>query len=191
MGTVYQVLGVHSILLAEIWLLSISIKKRKKLLTHFTQAINRHRYSKKIGKNIHIHSKTHFTTGREIDKEVVDDLFPVEEVGNKHFEYFPDKFVMNKKSLFELFYKASLITGNEKKSFYKTFISRKGGLSNFWFTVNKVVKFTEAFKLTIISVPLAAAILNPTLYQPDKAGLRSYIINLPRISSHEYRRDVK
>ena len=87
-----------------------------KLLAHFTQAINRHPYSKKINKNIHIHSKTHFTTGREIDKEVVDDLFPAEEVGNKHFKYFLGKLVMEK-SLFELFYKASLITGNEKKSF--------------------------------------------------------------------------
>ena len=78
-----------------------------------------------------------------------------------------------------------------RRKVFKTFISRTGGLSNFWFTVDKVVKFTEAFKLTIISVPLAAAILNSTLYQPDKAGLRDYIINLPRISSPEYRKGVK
>ena len=40
-------------------------------------------------------------------------------------------------------------------------------------------------------MPLAVAILNPTLYQPDKAGLRNYIIYLPRSFSHEYQRDVK
>ena len=36
MVTVNQVLGVHLIPFTEIWLLNISIKKRKKLLAHFT-----------------------------------------------------------------------------------------------------------------------------------------------------------
>ena len=33
--------------------------------------------------------------------------------------------------------------------------------------------------------PLAVAILNPTLYPPDKSGLRNYVINLPRSSNHK------
>ena len=56
MGTVHQVLGVHSIPLTEIWLLSISIKKQKKLLAHFTHT-TRHPYGKKTGKNLNIHRK--------------------------------------------------------------------------------------------------------------------------------------
>ena len=40
MGTVHQVLGVHSIPFTKIWLLNISIKKRKELLAHFAQAIS-------------------------------------------------------------------------------------------------------------------------------------------------------
>ena len=54
----------------------------------------------------------------------------------------------------------------EKKSF-KTLINCKGGLSNFRFAFNKVVKITEAFKYATISVPLAVVFLN----QPEKAGL--------------------
>ena len=38
----------------------------------------------------------------------------------------------------------------------------------FGLLVNKVVKFTEAFKYEITSVSLAVAILNPSLYQSDK-----------------------
>ena len=57
--------------------------------------------------------------------------------------------------------------------------------------VNKVVKFIDAFKNAITSVPLAVGILNPTRYQLDKAGLGNCIINLPRCSSHEYPRNVK
>ena len=60
----------------------------------------------------------HVTTGREIDKEVVDGLFHAEEVGNKHFEAFLlEKLVEDKKSFFETFFKACLISGNEKKIF--------------------------------------------------------------------------
>ena len=40
-------------------------------------------------------------------------------------------------------------------------------------------------------IPLSVAILNPRLYQPEKAGSRNYIIILPRRYSHEYPRDVK
>ena len=53
-------------------------------------------------------------TDREIDKKVVDGLFHEEEVGNKHFEAFPqNKLVKDKIFLFELFCKARLITENE------------------------------------------------------------------------------
>ena len=40
-------------------------------------------------------------------------------------------------------------------------------------------------------MPLAVAILNPTLYQPDKAGLRNDINDLPKHSGQECPRDVK
>ena len=63
-----------------------------------------------------------FTTGRKIDKEVVYGFLHAEKVGNKHFEAFLlDKLVENKISFFEPFYKARLITGNEKK---KKFLKR-------------------------------------------------------------------
>ena len=39
----------------------------------------RHPYGKKTSRSLHIHSK--ITTGREIDKEVVDGLFHPEKVG--------------------------------------------------------------------------------------------------------------
>ena len=98
----------------------------------------------------------------------------------------------DKKSFFEPFSKASLLTGNaKKKKFLKTLSVVKEVCQAFVLLVNKVVKPTEAFKYAITSVPLAVATLNPALYQPDKAGLRNYIINLLRSSSHEYLRDVK
>ena len=56
-----------------------------------------------------------FPNGRKIDKEVIDGLFHAEEVENKHFEAFLlEKLVQDKKSFFQTYYKASLITGNEK-----------------------------------------------------------------------------
>ena len=78
-----------------------------------------------------------------------------------------------------------------RKKVLKVFISRKRVSQDFGLLVNKAVKLTEAFKYIITSVPLAVAVLNPTLYQSDKAGWRNYIINLTRSSSHEYPRDVK
>ena len=60
--------------------------------------------------------------------------------------------------------------------------------------VNKAVKFTEAFKYAFTSIPLVIVTPKPTLYQPDKAGLRNYIINLQKgssRSSHEYPKDIK
>ena len=68
-------------------------------------------------------------------------------------------------------------------------VVKKVGQS-FSLLVNKVVKLTEAFKYAITSVPLAVEILNPILHPPDRAGLRKYIINLPRSSSQEYLRSV-
>ena len=53
--------------------------------------------------------------------------------------------------------------------------------------VKKVEKLIEAFKYPITSVvPLAVATLESTLYKSDKAGLRIYIINQSKSSSHEY-----
>ena len=82
----------------------------------FRSAYIRHPYNKKVDKNWHIHSKMQtFPNGRKIDKEVIDGLFHAEEVENKHFEAFLlEKLVQDKKSFFQTYWKASLITGNEK-----------------------------------------------------------------------------
>ena len=122
MGTVHQVLAVHSILFTEIWLLNISIKKQKELLAHFTQAISDiHIVKRSIKTYIFTARDEHFTTDQEIDY--------------RYFEAFLlETLVEDKKSFFKPFFKSSLITGNEKKKVFKTFISRKGGLSSFWFT---------------------------------------------------------
>ena len=77
----------------------------------------------------------HLTTGRETDKEDLDGLFHKEDVGKKHFEAcLLEHLVKNKKPFFEPFFKTSLLTGNDKKKLFKTFISRKGGLPSFRFT---------------------------------------------------------
>ena len=57
--------------------------------------------------------------------------------------------------------------------------------------VNKAVKFTEAFSYAIMSVSAAVATPKSTLYQPNKASLRNYIINLSKSSSHKYPRDIR
>ena len=121
-------------------------------------------------------------TGRKI-KEVADSLLHAEEVGNKHFGAFlQSKLVEDKKSFFELFCKARLITGNEiKKKVFETFMVVKEVCQAFGLLVNKAVN---------LSVRLAVATRKSTLSQPDKAGLRNYIINLSKSSSHEYLRDV-
>ena len=77
----------------------------------------------------------HFTTGREIDKEVVDELFHAEEVGNKYFQGFlQDKLGEGKKSFFEPFYLSKVKNWKQKgKEAFKNFTSRKGGLSGSWF----------------------------------------------------------
>lgn len=74
------VLGFHSMPFTEIWPLSISLKKQKKLLAHFTHAV------KKSTKTYYIFTARyeHFTTGQEIDKEVVDVLLNAEEVGKNY-----------------------------------------------------------------------------------------------------------
>ena len=88
MGTVYQVLGIHSVPFTEIWLINIS-KETKELLTRFARAISDIHTGKKSTKSYIFAARwEHFTTGREIDKEVVDGLFHAEEVGNKYFKAF-------------------------------------------------------------------------------------------------------
>ena len=79
----------------------------------------------------------------------------------------------------------------KKKKFLKPYSVLKYVCQAFGLLVDKRVKFTEAFKYEITSVLLTVATSKHTLYQPDKAGLRNYIINLPKSSSHEYPRDVK
>lgn len=52
----------------------------------------------------------------KIDKEVVDRFFHAREVGSKYCEAFPlGKLVEDKKSFFEPFIRARLLTENEKK----------------------------------------------------------------------------
>ena len=69
MGTMHQVLGVHSVPSTEIWPLNSSIKKRKELLVHPTQAISDIDSPQKNRRKLHIFAARcdHLTTGREID----------------------------------------------------------------------------------------------------------------------------
>ena len=172
MGTVHRVLGVHSVPFTEILLLNISIRKLKDLLVHFAQAISVIHKVKNSTK-VFIFTYEHFRTDREIDKKVVDGLFHAEEVGNKHFEAFLlEKLLKNKKSLFQSFCEESIVTGNKKnkKKFLKPLSVVKEVCQAFGLLVNKAVKFTEALKSAITSVPPAVAVLNPKLYQTDKSG---------------------
>ena len=115
------------------------------------------------------------------------------EVEKKRLETFlQDNLVKDKKSIFEPFCKARLITrSKKKKKFLKPLSSIKKVSQALGLLVNKAVTFTEAFKFTITLVPLAVATSACTVYKPEKAGLRNYIINLSKSSSHEYPRDVK
>ena len=118
-------------------------------------------------------------------KQTVDGLLHGEEIRNKFFEAFlQDKAVGNLS-------KARLITGKEKKKkFLKPLLVIKV-CQAIGLLVNKTVKFTEAFQYAITLVLLAAGTKKSTLYQSNKAIFRPYIISLPKISSHEYPRDVK
>lgn len=78
-----------------------------------------------------------------------------------------------------------------KKKFLKLLSVRKKVFQALGLLINKVVKFTESFKYAITLVPLTVAILNPTLYQPDREELRIYIVNLPIRSAYEYPSEVK
>ena len=61
-------------------------KKAKGTLGPFWSGCARYSYRKKLTKNYIFTARCeHFTTGREIDKEVVDEPFHAEEVGNKYF----------------------------------------------------------------------------------------------------------
>ena len=78
MATAHHVLGVYSVIFNEIWLMIISIRKQKELLTNFTQAISDIHTVKKLTKTYIFTARYKykpFTTGRKIDKQVVDDLF--------------------------------------------------------------------------------------------------------------------
>lgn len=94
-------------------------------MAHFTQPISDIRTVKKSTKASHIARSEHFKTGREIDKEVFDGFLHAEEVGNNRFDTFLiDRLVEDKKSFFEPFSKAWVISGNEKrKKFLKLYHS--------------------------------------------------------------------
>ena len=107
------VLGFHSIPFTEIWPLSISLKKQKKLLAHFTHAV------KKSTKTYYIFTARyeHFTTGQEIDKEVVDGLVHEKEVGNKHLDTFLLVKVEDEKILWNFLQSKPSNCKREEKSF--------------------------------------------------------------------------
>ena len=76
----------YSIPFTEIWLLNISLKKRTR---HFAQAISD--ISKWAKTYIFTERCKHFATGREINEDVVDDLFHAEEVGNNISGFFSER----------------------------------------------------------------------------------------------------
>ena len=97
----------------------------------------------------------------------------------------------DKRSFFEHFCKARLVTENEKKKkFLKPLSVVKEVCEAFALLFNKTVKFTEAFKYVITSRGLAVTTPESTVYQPDKAGLINYCISLSKSSTHEYPRYV-
>ena len=85
---------------AEIWLRILLIRKRKELLAHFAQAppdIHTVKNQKTI--TYSHQDASHFSTGWEIDMEVVDGLIHAEEFEKKHYEAFLlKKLVEDKKS---------------------------------------------------------------------------------------------
>ena len=84
-------------------------------------------------------------TGQEIDKEVVDGLLQTEEVEKKHFKTFlQDKLAEDKKSFFEPFCKARLITDNEEKEkLLKSLSVIKEVCHAFGLLPNRAIKFSE------------------------------------------------
>ena len=84
-----------------------SIKRRKELLAHFTQAISDIYTGRKLPKTYIFTARCkNFTTVQEIKSDVVDGLFQAEEVGNKHFTaLLLETLVKDQKSFFELFCK--------------------------------------------------------------------------------------
>ena len=133
------------------------------------------------------------TTGREIDREVIDGRLHAEDVGNKRFIAFvQDRLVESKKLFFERICKVRLKTGSEKKKgVLKSLSVLKEDCQAFSLLLNKTEKLAQAFKYPISFVPLAVASPELTLYQSDKAGLRNYIISLSKSSSHTYPRDAQ
>ena len=133
------------------------------------------------------------TTGREIDREVIDGRLHAEDVGNKRFIAFvQDRLVESKKLFFERICKVRLKTGSEKKKgVLKSLSVLKEDCQAFSLLLNKTEKLAQAFKFPISFVPLAVASPELTLYQSDKAGLRNYIIKLSKSSSHKYPRDTQ
>ena len=79
----------------------------------------------------------------------------------------------DKKSFFEPFCKARLIARNEiKKKLLQPLSVAKEGCQAFSLLFKKAVKFTEAFKYVVISVPLAVTIPKSTPYQSDKSRIK-------------------
>ena len=78
----------------------------------------------------------------------------------------------DKKSFFEPFCKARLIARNEIKKLLQPLSVAKEGCQVFGLLVNKAVKFIEAFKYAVISVPLAVTIPKSTPYQSDKSRIK-------------------
>ena len=102
----------------------------------------------------------HFTTGQEIEKEVVNSFLHAKEVEKKKHA---SRLFSNASQLRIKNHFSNLFTMQGKEVF-KTFISRKGVYQAFALLVNKAVKFTEAFKYTVTLVPLTVATVESTLY---------------------------
>ena len=73
--------------------------------------------------------------------------------------------------------------------FLSLYVDLQGILSSFLFTWQQSRKTCGSIQIS--NVPLAVGTPESTQYQYDKAGLRNYIINLSKSSSHKYPRDVQ
>ena len=108
----------------------------------------------------------YFTTSRETDEKVVD-RYSCRGSWKQTFRgFFAREVSGGQKFIASIsLYLLCLITGNEReKKCLKPLSVVKEVCQAFCLFVNKVVKFTEAFKYAVTSVSLVVAIINATLY---------------------------
>ena len=112
------------------------------------------------------------TTGQELDATMIDGSIQVGNNGEGRFnEFVKDRLVKGNLSIFHIITKVKLVIGKDsKKLVSKTISILKEDRQAFRLLIAKSVDIKDAFNYPITSLPLR-------LFQADKAGFRSHIIN--------------